>query len=231
MAIHKETDAPHLGSQTSGTVPTIKKNPLVRDEKITETKPFHEQQVLWPLTTGYTLLYFAMMVADFALRDAFTMPPGMMIVYVALVTAYAGDKEVRRWTGSALPSRWGSVFIYIWFVFFAVAFTIQAINPTFKLPHDLSKVCLQVLGIFFGSKISGKLYSMKQEGKDFETEIGGREDKILAFVAEKEKVTTGDVAKLLGLSHSTTRAIMDRLEKDGKLKQEGVGRGVYYVAA
>ena len=202
---------------------------IMSDEKITETKPFHEQQVLWPLTTGYTLLYFAMMVADFALRDAFTMPPGMMIVYVALVTAYAGDKEVRRWTGSALPSRWGSVFIYIWFVFFAVAFTIQAINPTFKLPEDLSKVCLQVLGIFFGSKISGKLYSMKQEGKDFETEIGGWEDKILALVAEKEKVTTGDAAKLLGLSHSTTRAIMDKLEHDGKLKQEGVGRGVYYV--
>jgi len=194
---------------------------IMSDEKITETKPFHEQQVLWPLTTGYTLLYFAMMVADFALRDAFTMPPGMMIVYVALVTAYAGDKEVRRWTGSALPSRWGSVFIYIWFVFFAVAFTIQAINPTFKLPEDLSKVCLQVLGIFFGSKISGKLYSMKQEGKDFETEIGGWEDKILALVAEKEKVTTGDAAKLLGLSHSTTRAIMDKLSLSVGNSMEG----------
>lgn len=199
------------------------------DEKITETKPFHEQQVLWPLTTGYTLLYFAMMVADFALRETFTMPPGMMIVYVALVTAYAGDKEVRRWTGSALPSRWGSVFIYLWFVFFAVAFTIQAINPTFKLPDDLSKVCLQVLGIFFGSKISGKLYSMKQEAKDFETEIGGREDRILALVTEKGRVATGDAAKLLGLSNPTARRILDKLEKDGKIKQEGVGRGVYYV--
>lgn len=199
------------------------------DKKITETKPFHEQQVLWPLTTGYTVLYLAMMVADFGLRDAFTMPPGMMIVYVALVTAYAGDKEVRRWTGKALPSRWGSVFIYLWFVFFAVAFTIQAINPTFKLPEDLSKICLQVLGIFFGSKISGKLYSMKQEAKDFETEIGGREDRILALVAEKGRVTTGDAAKLLSLSNPTARRIMDKLEKDGKIKQEGVGRGVYYV--
>ena len=110
------------------------------DEKITETKPFHEQQVLWPLMTGYTILYLAMMVADFALRDAFT---------------------------------------------------IQAINPTFKLPDDLSKVCLQVLGIFFGSKISGNLYSMKQEAKDFETEAGGREDKILALVTEKGAVTVG----------------------------------------
>jgi uncharacterized membrane protein len=199
------------------------------EAKITETKPFHEQQVLWPLTTGYTLLYLGMMVADFALREAFTMPPGMMIVYVALVTAYAGDKEVRRWTGKALPSKWGSVFIYVWFVFYAVAFTIQAINPTFKLPDDLSKVCLQVLGIFFGSKISGKLYSMKQEAKDFETEIGGREDRILALVTEKGRVATGDAAKLLGLSKPTARRIMDKLEHDGKIKQEGVGRGVYYV--
>src|SRR3989338_4551246 len=90
---------------------------IMNEEKITETKPFHEQQVLWPLTTGYTLLYLGLMVADFALRDRFTMPVGMMIVYVALVTAYAGDKEIRRWTGKALPSRWGSVFVYLWFVF------------------------------------------------------------------------------------------------------------------
>ena len=46
------------------------------------------------------------------------------------------------------------MFIYIWFIFFAVAFTIQAINPTFKLPDDLSKVCLQILGIFFGSYLA-----------------------------------------------------------------------------
>ncbi len=198
--------------------------------KITEVKPFHEQQILWPLTTGYTILYFVLMAADFALREKFTMPTGMMVVYVALVTAYAGDKEVRRWTGKALPSKWGSVFIYLWFVFFAVAYTIQAINPTFKLPEDLSKICLQVLGIFFGSKISGKLYSMKQEGKDFETEIGGREDRVLALATEKGKVTTGDAAKLLGLSHPTARRIMDHLEQARKIRQEGVGRGAYYVA-
>ena len=201
------------------------------DAKATEVKPFHEQQILWPLTTGYTVLYLLMMVADFAWREAFTMPPGMMVIYVALVTAYAGDKEVRRWTGKALPSKWGSVFIYIWFVFFAVAYTIQAINSTFKVPEDLSKICLQVLGIFFGSKISGKLYSMKQEGKDFETEIGGREDKVLALVTEKERVTTGDAAKFLGLSTATARRILDGLEKQGKLKQEGAGRGVGYVMA
>ena len=199
------------------------------DPNITKTKPFHEQQVLWPLTTGYTILYLGLMVADFALRDAFTMPPGMMIVYVALVTAYAGDKEVRRWTGKALPSKWGSVFIYLWFIFFAVAFTIQTFNSTFVLPGDLSKICLQVLGIFFGSKISGKIYAMKHEAKDFETEVGGREDRILALITEKGQVATGDVAKFLGLSKPTARRIMDKLEHDGKIKQEGVGRGVYYT--
>lgn len=199
------------------------------DQNITETKPFHEQQVLWPLTTGYTFLYFGLMVADFALRDRFTMPAGMMIIYVALVTAYAGDKEIRRWTGKALPSKWGSVFIYLWFVFFAVAFTIQTFNATFVLPEDLSKVCLQVLGIFFGTKISGKIYAMRQEAKEFETELGGREERVLALMEENERVTTGDVAKFLNLSKPTARRIMDKLEKDGKVKQEGIGRGAYYI--
>ena len=200
------------------------------DGKINETKPFHEQHVLWPLTTGYTILYLGLMVADFALRDAFSMPAGMMIVYVALVTAYAGDKEVRRWMGKSLPSRWGSVFIYLWFVFFAVAFAMQTFDPTFVPPEDLSKICLQVLGIFFGSKISGKIYSMRQEGKNFETEIGGREERILTLVTEKGRVTTGDAATLLGLSHPTARKIMDHLEQTGKIKQQGVGRGIYYTA-
>lgn len=197
----------------------------------TEVKPFHEQQVLWPLTTGYTLLYLVLMIADFAFRDSFAMPPGMMVIYVALVTAYAGDKEVRRWMGKELPSKWGSVFIHLWFIFFAVAFTIEAINPTFKLPEDLSKICLQVLGIFFGSKVSSKIYSMKQEAKDFQTELGGRQEQVLALIQEKGRVTTGDAAKLLSLSKPTARRLMDQLQKEGKVKQEGVGRGIYYVAA
>ncbi len=201
------------------------------DQNITEVKPFHEQQVLWPLTTGYTLLYLALMIIDFALRDDFTMPPGMLIIYIALVTAYAGDKEVRRWMGKELPSRWGSVFIYLWFIFFAVAFTIQAFNSTFVLPEDLSKICLQVLGIFFGSKVSSKIYSMRQETKDFQTELGGRADRVLALIQEKGRVTTGDAAKLLALSKPTARRIMDQLQKEGKVKQEGVGRGIYYTGA
>lgn len=199
-------------------------------ENFTEAKQFHEQQVLWPLTTGYTLLYFGFMVADFALRDRFAMPTGMMIVYVALVTAYAGDKEVRRWMGKSLPSRWGSVFIYLWFIFFAVAFTIQTFNASFVLPEDLSKVCLQVLGIFFGTKISSKIYSMRQEAKDFQTDLGGRAERVLALVQEKGRVTIGDTAKFLGMSKSTTRRILDELEKEGKIKQTGTGRGVYYTS-
>ncbi len=204
---------------------------FMAEEKITEAKQFHEQQVLWPLTTGYTVLYFGFMVVDFALRDRFTMPAGMMIVYVALVTAYAGDKEVRRWMGKSLPSRWGSVFIYLWFIFFAVAFTVQTFNASFVPPEDLSKVCLQVLGIFFGTKISSKIYSMRQEAKDFQTELVGRTERVLTLVQEKGRITTGDAAKFLGLSKSTARRIMDQLEKEGKVKQEGVGRGIYYVRA
>lgn len=198
-------------------------------EAIKEKNPFAEQKVLWPLTTGYTILYLGLMIADFALRDKFNMPLGMMVVYIALVTAYAGEKEIRRWTGKSLPGKWGSLFVYAWFIFFAVAFTLKTFVSSFELPEDLTKVCLQVLGIFFGSKLSGKIYSMKQEAKDFESEFMGRSQKVLALIAQQGEIATQDVSKFLGVSKATARRVLDNLEQEGKITQQGEGRGVHYV--
>ncbi len=195
----------------------------------TPVKPFTEQSILWPLTTGFTILYLGMMIVDFALRDRFTMPSGMMLVYTALLAAYAGDKELRRWMGSKLPSRWGAFFIYAWFIFFGVAYIIRAIFPSFELPADLAKVCLQVLGIFFGTKASSKLYSSKQGKEGASADITSDDGKVLQILNERGKVTNEEVEKLLTCSHSTAFRILNKLKTAGKIKQEGVGRGIYYV--
>lgn len=191
-------------------------------------KPFNEQSVLWPLTTGFTLLYLGMMIADFALRGRFTMPSGMMYIYTALLAAYAGDKEIRRWTGTCLPSRWGSIFVYAWFIFFGAAYTIRAIFPTFELPADLTKVCLQVLGVFFGTKASGKIYSLRQGGKAASADIATGEEKVLQVLDERGRITNEDAQKILNASHTTAFRILKKLEDAGKIRQQGSGRGVYY---
>ena len=200
-------------------------------EEPKQKKPFHEQRVLWPLVTGYSLIYLGLMILDFVLRDKFTMPPGMMVIYIALLTAYAGDKEIRRWFGSSLPAKWGSVFVYAWFIFFAGAYITQTINSTFELPADLSKVCLQVLGIFFGSKVSSKIYIMKQDAKDFNVEFIGREDRVMSLLEEVGEIQTKTIAKFLNVSARTASRILQQMEEGGKIVQKGSGRGTYYVSS
>ncbi len=84
------------------------------------TKLFNEISILFPLLTLYTIAYLGLMIYDFVAKEAFTMPAGMMVMYMALVGAYAADKEIRRWLGKELAARKGSVFVYSWFVFFLV---------------------------------------------------------------------------------------------------------------
>lgn len=199
------------------------------DAPIEPVKPFNEQTVLWPLTTGYTILYLVMMVLDFALRERFTMPPGMMYIYTALLAAYAGDKEVRRWIGKGLPSKWGSVFVYLWFIFFAVAYIVKAIRPDFELPADLSKVCLQVLGIFFGTKASGKIYEMTKADSDITKSLATHEEKVLALIDERGSVSNKDVATFLGVSKTTAFRVLEKLEQSGKILQSGDRKSARYT--
>ncbi len=61
---------------------------------------FNELSVLAPLLTIYTFAYIGLMGYDFAAKESFNMPAGLMAVYIALVLVYAADKEIRRWVGT-----------------------------------------------------------------------------------------------------------------------------------
>jgi hypothetical protein len=116
--------------------------------------PFNELSVLFPLLTFYTAAYMALLAAEFSLRGALPLPPGLMPVYVSLLGAYAADKEVRRWAGRPEPPRKGSLFVYLWLLMFLAMFIITTFQPSFAMSSELGKVVLQVLGIFFGSRVS-----------------------------------------------------------------------------
>ena len=94
------------------------------------------------------------------------------------------------------------------------------------LPGDLTKTCLQVLAVLFGSKASKKIYSMKQVKK--ELAVTG-EDKILSLLGEKGALGNKEIAAALGISHATCWRMLDKLEAEGKVKKAGVGRGISYT--
>lgn len=192
-------------------------------------KIFTESSVLFPILTVYSVVYLGLMIYDFAAKGAFEMPSGMMVIYIALTGAYAADKEIKRWAGNAPESKWGQIFVYAWFIFFLVAFVIRCFKAEYTMPADLSSVALQVLGIFFGSKASKKLYEVKS-GKNPEV-ILGREQTVLEIIQMNGKATRKEVMTALKISGSTANRLLDGMEIKGTIKKEGQLRGTCYVLA
>ena len=76
-----------------------------------ERPPFNEVSVLFPLLSIYTAGFLGLMIANFFLKHSLDLPDGITTIYIALLGAYAADKEIRRWFGTPEPPRKGSVFV------------------------------------------------------------------------------------------------------------------------
>lgn len=204
--------------------------------------------VLFPILTLYTLAYMALMGYDFATKEAFEIPPGMMAVYITLVLAYSADREIRRWIGKEIPLRKGTLFVYLWLVFYLVVFMIQSLKPEYTLPNDLTKVTLQVLGIFFGSKLSKKIFDVKKgtvrsiflifkkpalskaEGKEEKpmavekepAEAAGKpEEIILNLIRKNGRAKREDLLLVTGMSRSSLGRLLEQMEAAGQITQIG----------
>lgn len=194
-----------------------------------ERPPFNEVSVLFPLLTFYTVGYLGLMAVEFFLRGVVRVPDGMMPVYVALVGAYAADKEIRRWAGAAEPPRKGSFFVYLWMLFFLAAFLIRTFRPEFIMPTELGAVVLQVLGIFFGSRASKYIYNARvlpgADRKDMESQ----QALVMELIKTRGRVTRREVMEQLGVSHSTAYRLLYALEQQGLIRRMGDNKGTYYV--
>ncbi|MCX6992873.1 MAG: winged helix-turn-helix transcriptional regulator [Kiritimatiellaeota bacterium] len=196
-----------------------------------ERPPFNEVSVLFPLLTFYTVVYLGLIAAEFFLRGAFILPPGLMPVYIALTAAYAADKEIRRWAGTPEPPRKGSFFVYLWLLFYLVAFMIRSFRPEFGLPAELGNVVLQVLGIFFGSRTSKYIWEARRtpDTGPEKTDDGERQAKILDMIKAQGQVTNREVADALHVSAASAKRILADLVDRGQIRLMGEKRGAFYV--
>ncbi|MFH1477204.1 MAG: DeoR family transcriptional regulator [Verrucomicrobiota bacterium] len=192
--------------------------------------PFNEVSVLFPLLTLYTVGYLGLMAAEFVLRGAFVVPAGMMPVYIALVGAYAADKEIRRWAVGDQPSRKGALFVYPWMIFFLAAFLLHSFRVDFTMPEELGKVVLQVLGIFFGSRASKYIYANRRadNGRRM-ADDGGRQAEILEMIKAAGKVTNRNITERYRISDASARRLLAGMVEKGLIRQMGERKGTYYV--
>ncbi len=187
--------------------------------------PFNELSILFPILVIYTVGYLALMIAEFLFKGVMPLPAGMMPIYIALVGAYAADKEVRRWVGNPEPSRHGALFVYLWLVFFLVAFVVRFFRSEYSLPTELSPVILQVLGIFFGSRASKYVHQGRTSVPS------GLNEAALALIREQGSVSRKQIEEKFKLSERSANRLLAGLEADGLIRREGEGKGIRYVPA
>ena len=193
-----------------------------------ERPPFNEVSVLFPLLSIYTAGFLGLMIANFFLKHSLDLPDGITTIYIALLGAYAADKEIRRWLGTPEPPRKGSLFVYLWLLFALLAFIIHSFRADYLLPNNLVAVCLQVLGIFFGSKAS-KYVCEKHSGSG--AADPGREQLVLDMITARGQVTRQMAADELNVSRATAGRLLVRLKTKGLIVRKGEGKGIYYILA
>lgn len=189
---------------------------------------FNELSVLFPLLSFYTITYLVAITAKFFMGDSLTLPDGMMQVYVALLGAYATDKEIRRWMMRPEPARKGTIFVYLWFLLFLVLFVVQTFKPAYKMPEYTATICLQVLGIFFGSKTSKHIHGRRASQADLNL---SRQEKVLALIKTNGSATRAMVEDELKLASSSVKRLLAEMEKQGLIEKQGQARDTNYVLA
>lgn len=221
MEIRQEPVISHTGSETQQAAgPRPEPRP-----------PFNEVSVLFPLLTLVTVAYLAMIVAEFLLPKAVRMPGMMMPVYISLLSAYAADKEIRRWVGVPEPPRKGSLFVHLWVLLFLALVIVNFFCTDYSLPQDLGKVVLQVLAVFFGSRTS-KYIKERQSGAEMgPSEISAQRERILELIRTKGRVVRADVMELFGIGRTKATSLLEDMVRDGIIRRVGEKKGTHYLAA
>lgn len=187
---------------------------------------FNELSVLFPLLSLYTIAYLAATAAKFFLGDSLVLPDEMMPIYMALLGAYATDKEVRRWMGRPEPPRKGTIFVYFWFLLFLVFVVIKAFHPVYEIPGHTVKVCLQVLGVFFGTNTSKHIHAGRASRMEL---LSSRQAKVLEIIKTSGSITRAMVEDEFKLSSASARRLLAEMEKAGLIEKQGQARDTSYI--
>ena len=119
---------------------------------------------------GWTIIHLLMMIGEFLELGiggkTFQSPLRMTNLYIGLLGTYASNKEVNRWTGVAKKKRTGEVFVYMWWGILIIMYiTNYLTSGKYVPPTEMDKICLWILGIFFGTESSKFINSKIRPGK------------------------------------------------------------------
>jgi len=186
-------------------------------------------KVIARLTHFVTFVIFGGFSIEFFSRGAIKPISQISILYTSLLTAYAGEKEVRRWN-SLIPEETrggkGDYIVSLWFLFYIFCWAIASLKPVYKIPANLLTACLSVLTIFVGSKASKRFYQGKlRKGKNLPkpflqgTIVTDPSPPLTSLTEEPLSEETEPVN-----NNNRITLILDYLKKNGKITRENAAQ-------
>jgi len=166
-------------------------------------------RVLYPLTLGITVVVWA--GGSFRPRYPF------MEGYLAVLTAYAAQRESAKWLGvqdTAVRLRRGELYVGLWVATWLALTAICNLNPRFAMPTELLRIMLSVLGVFAVSSVSSGL---RQRTKESRLDV---RQALMDLLSRKQPISALDASRELGISRTTTWRMLETLVKEGLVIQD-----------
>ena len=120
--------------------------------------------IWWCLTSFWTIVVFIAIGWDFYKNNGFekfTTP--LLVLYIALLAIYAGDKEFERWHDIHQSAHPGELFVVAWTILIAVIFFLNFIlENTYQISAEVISAYIAVLSILAITRRSKILYKKKK---------------------------------------------------------------------
>lgn len=181
-------------------------------------------RVLYPITLGYTGVILGFQLYEFFQGGAFQPRYPMADVYLALLTAYAAQRESSKWMGedeAARRVRRGELFVGLWFALYLALWALGNLSSGWILPQELKTITLGVLGVFVATGVSSGL--RLRAGRTLEKVSASDSDRrvqLLRLLNERGPLSAEGAADALGWPKTSTWRVLEALEKEGRVVQD-----------
>ena len=117
------------------------------------------------LLNFWTVLSFFVIVADFWVDGVFSMAlTPILIIYVAVLSAFGADKEFRRWHDYHSGRHPGEIYVILWTVLIVALFVADLLlSKGYSMPDAVVSTYIVALGILAITRTSKALHEEEDE--------------------------------------------------------------------
>ncbi|OGY43370.1 MAG: hypothetical protein A2729_04305 [Candidatus Buchananbacteria bacterium RIFCSPHIGHO2_01_FULL_39_14] len=126
--------------------------------------PFVHRLILKIILNLWTILTIAIFAADFFSGNKFDSSASAIgIIYLAILSIYASEKEYTRWKNHFISKYLGESFVIVWTIVMAIFAVIAPLSAgQFKIPAEFAIIYTSVIGVYAITQHSKVLHDKRR---------------------------------------------------------------------